>query len=123
MELARDLTIIVHFIGLALIIGPFVAQMRAKGGYWFPVVLTGASVQLITGLILVTLLELDSDEPVNHAKVGVKLTLALVAFIAALIGYRKQKKLGAGESDRALMPFFHTAGGLAVINIVIAVLW
>lgn len=123
MDLVHDITLIVHFIGLALIVGPFLAQMRAQSGYWFPVVLTGASVQLATGLILVTIAEIWSDEPVNHAKVGVKLTVTLVAFIAALIGYRKQKKLGQGANDRSLMPFFHTAGGLAVINVVIAVLW
>jgi hypothetical protein len=35
MELARDITLILHFIGLALIIGPFFAQMRAHSGYFF----------------------------------------------------------------------------------------
>ena len=49
MELARDITLILHFIGLALIIGPFFAQMRAHSGYFFGWVLTGATLQLVTG--------------------------------------------------------------------------
>lgn len=32
MDLVRDFTLIVHFIGLALIIGPFIVQMRAHSG-------------------------------------------------------------------------------------------
>jgi 8-oxo-dGTP pyrophosphatase MutT (NUDIX family) len=44
MELARDLTLIVHFIGLAMILGPFLIQMRAHTGYSFSWVLAGGSV-------------------------------------------------------------------------------
>ena len=35
MEVAHDIALILHFIGLALIIGPFFAQMRAHSGYFF----------------------------------------------------------------------------------------
>ena len=127
MTVVHDLILITHFIGLALIVGPFFLQMRSRANFAFPLVFTGTIIQLATGLLLVGLLEMaaaaDPDEVVNHAKVGVKLTLALIAFIAALIGYRRQKKAGGTEVERKLMPFFHTAGGLAVINIFIAVLW
>ena len=50
MELVRDITLIVHFFGLAMIIGPFLIQLRAHTGYAFSWVLTGGIVQLVTGL-------------------------------------------------------------------------
>ena len=35
MELVRDITLIIHFVGLAMIVGPFLIQMRAHSGYAF----------------------------------------------------------------------------------------
>ena len=127
MDIARDITLIAHFLGLAMMIGPFLLQMRQRNGYAFNWLLTGATIQLVTGSLLVGLAEMrladNPDEAVNHVKIGVKLGLALIAFIAAFIGYRRQKKGATGASERPLMPFFHTAGGLAVIEVFIAVLW
>ena len=127
MDLVRDITLILHFIGLALIIGPFIVQMRAHSGYSFGWVLTGASVQLVTGLLLTGLAEMrladDPDMSVNHTKIAVKTVIALVIFVVALLAYRKQKKLASGDNERALLPFLHTAGALAIANTVIAVVW
>lgn len=127
MELVRDITLILHFIGLALIIGPFIVQMRAHSGYAFGWVLTGATVQLVTGLLLTGLAEMrladDADMSVNHAKIAVKTILALVIFVVALIAYRKQKKLAGGEGERKLLPLLHTAGALAIANTAVAVVW
>lgn len=127
MELVRDLTLIGHFIGLALIIGPFFARMRADGGYLFGIVLTGASIQLFTGLLLTGLAEMrladDPDLAVNHTKIAVKLIIALVIFVVALIGYRKQRKLTADTPERKLLPLLHTAGALAIADVAVAVLW
>lgn len=127
MDLVRDITLILHFIGLALIIGPFIVQMRAHSGYSFGWVLTGASVQLVTGLLLTGLAEMrladDPDMSVNHAKIAVKTVLAIVIFVVALVAYRKQKKLASGDSERKLLPFLHTAGALAIANTVVAVVW
>ena len=127
MDIARDITLIAHFLGLAMMIGPFLLQMRQRSGYAFNWMLTGAIIQLVTGSLLVGLAEMrladNPDMALDHIKVGVKLGLALIAFIAAFIGYRRQKKGATGASERPLMPFFHTAGGLAVIEVFIAVLW
>ena len=127
MDLVRDITLIVHFIGLALIIGPFIVQMRAHSGYFFGWVLTGASVQLVTGLLLTGLAEMrladDPDMSVNHAKIAVKTVLALIIFVVAVVAYRKQKKLASGDGERKLLPFLHTAGALAIANTVVAVVW
>jgi len=127
MELVRDITLILHFIGLALIIGPFFAQMRAHSGYFFGWVLTGATLQLVTGLLLTGLVEMrladDPDMAVDHTKIAVKSVIATVIVIAAIHAYRKQKKLSSGGRERKLLPLLHTAGALAIANTVIAVIW
>ena len=127
MELVRDITLITHFIGLALIIGPFIVQMRAHSGYYFGWVMTGSIVQLVTGLLLTGLAEMrladDPDMSVNHAKIAVKSVIATVIVIAADHAYRKRKKLGAGDNERKLLPYLHTAGALAIVNVILAVVW
>ena len=127
MELVRDITLITHFIGLALIIGPFIVQMRAHRGYYFGWVMTGSIVQLVTGLLLTGLAEMrladDPDLSVNHTKIAVKSVIATVIVIAAVHAYRKQKKLGAGDNERKLLPYLHSAGALAIVNVILAVVW
>jgi hypothetical protein len=127
VELARDITLIVHFFGLAMIIGPFLIQMRAHTGYAFSWVLAGGIVQLVTGLLLTGLAEMrladDPDMSLDHTKIAVKTVLALVIFIVALIAYRRQKKMAPTASQRSLLPLLHVAGALAISNVFIAVLW
>ncbi|MEX2441223.1 MAG: hypothetical protein WD400_01095 [Pontimonas sp.] len=126
MELARNLTLIAHFIGLAIIIGPFLLHLRSRSGYPFNWVLAGTIVQLVTGLILVGLAEMrladDPDIALDHTKIAVKSGVALIAFVAALIGFLRQRR-GLAGNERKLMPFFHTAGGLTLIDLFVAVLW
>ena len=127
MELVRDITLITHFFGLAMIIGPFLIQMRAHTGYAFAWVLAGGIVQLVTGLLLTGLAEMrladDPDMSVDHTKIAVKTVFALVIFIVALIAYRRQKRLAPGATQRSLLPLLHVAGAFAIANLFIAVLW
>lgn len=124
MDVLHSVILVGHFIGLAAIVGPFLMQARWKGNFSFPVVLGGAITQLVTGLLLVGLAEMggDDEEPLNYAKIGVKLTIAVIIFVAALLGYLKQRKTEGG-GGRELLPFFHAAGGLALVNIALAVFW
>lgn len=126
MELLRNITLIAHFLGLAMIIGPFLLQMRSRSGYAFNWVLAGTIVQLVSGLLLVGLAEMrladNPDMALDHIKVAVKLGVALLAFIAALLGFLRQRK-GAGGNERSLLPFFHSAGALAITDLFVAVLW
>lgn len=89
--------------------------------------LTGATLQLVTGLLLTGLVEMrladDPDMAVDHIKIAVKTTLAVIIFVVALVAYRKQKKLSGGGRERKLLPLLHTAGALAIANTVIAVIW
>jgi heme/copper-type cytochrome/quinol oxidase subunit 4 len=124
VDVLHSVILVGHFIGLAAIVGPFVMQARWKGQYAFPVVLGGAITQLVTGLALVGLAEMggDDDGDLNYAKIGVKLTIAVIIFVAALLGFLKQRK-SEGGGGRELLPFFHAAGGLALVNITLAVFW
>lgn len=101
--------------------------MRAHSGYFFGWVMTGSIVQLVTGLLLTGLAEMrladDPDLSVNHTKIAVKSVIATVIVIAAVHAYRKRKKLGAGDNERKLLPYLHTAGALAIVNVILAVVW
>ncbi|WAC67332.1 hypothetical protein OVA14_06245 [Agrococcus sp. SL85] len=137
MELLHSLLLIAHLVGLSMLVGTFILQMRARSGHAFTIMLIGASVQLVSGIALYGLL-MAGDEPVNHMKLGIKGLIALVVFVAALVGFLRQRAITKERAtlttngasvvadvaiERKLGPFFHTAGGLAVVNLLIAVLW
>jgi hypothetical protein len=127
MDILRDILLISHFFGLALIIGPFVGRLRADGGYMFGVVLSGALIQFVSGLALTGLAEMrlaDIDNmSVDHTKIAVKTAIGLIILVVAYLGYRAQKKMDASAPQRKLLPLLHTAGALAIINIAVAVIW
>ncbi len=116
MEILRLLVLCVHFLGLAALVGVFLVQLRQRSGFSTTVLVAGALTQLVTGLILVGLREAE-QLPVNHAKIGVKLAISLVAAIAAVWAHVRQRK------EQPVQAHFHTAGGLGVVNLIIAVLW
>jgi hypothetical protein len=112
LEIINVILLITHFLGLATIIGSFFMQVRSRSGIDFRPIIIGASLQLVTGVLLIATLH-GQDEEVNNAKVGVKFVLALVVLIAGLVGRKAKKPL----------PFLHTAGAAAIANVIIAVAW
>lgn len=114
MDIAFNIVLILHFIGLAGIIGGWLATIKApvmnKG------ILHGAIIQVVTGLLLVGIREMQ-DGDVNHMKIGIKLLVAIVILVIAVVGLRKEA--AAAGSSRALA---NTAGILGVVNVAIAVL-
>ena len=117
MELLKESLVVFHLAGMAVLVGAFVVNMKRKSDFPFTAMMWAAIVQLATGTLLVGLSYALDDAP-DNTKISVKFLLATGALIAAVIGRKRQAK---GESK--LQPFFHTAGGFAVINLVIAVLW
>lgn len=117
MEIVRIVFLIIHFIGLAAIIGGFLAQLRRTEPS-FGVMLAGAITQLVSGAVLVGMSYALSN-PVDNAKIAVKLVIALLVLLA-VIGALIARRRGA---TKAVKPFFHTAGGLAIINVIVAVAW
>lgn len=116
LEIVRLILLAVHVLGLAAIIGTFFVQMRQRENFATGVVLGGAITQVVTGLALVGVRE-ASDLGVNNIKIAVKAGIAIIVLVAAIIAHVKQRKGGK------TMPAFHAAGGLAVINVLVAVLW
>ena len=112
MELVYNLVVVLHVIGLAAIIGGWLAVVRAPR-VLVPMV-HGALLQVVTGLALVGLSEAVLDKDVDHTKIGIKLVIALVVAALAFL-HRKKRNVAPGV--------VHAIGGLAVLNVLIAVLW
>jgi len=111
--------VILHFIGLALLLGGFLVQIKdvVKGqGRVLRTMLDGIWTQLITGIALVGIYsaKLVDDEEVNNAKISVKLGILIVIAIIALIF---RKRIPAPSWALWLI------GGLTLANVVIAVVW
>lgn len=113
MDFVYNLILILHFIGLASVVGGFLVQARSAERGVNPAMWHGALTQLVTGVILVGLAEMQ-DEDVDHAKIGVKLAITLVITVLAFVG-RKKPLPQTG--------MWAAIGALSIANIFIAVLW
>ena len=116
MEIARDVLLILHFIGLAGLLGGLLAsQSRLNAG-----VLHSAYLSLVTGIALVGIrYPLHDSNPTewalpDNAKITVKL-LVLVAII--ILGFTAKKKDVFPKNTWTAMTL------LSVSNIAIAVVW
>lgn len=116
MDFVRLVLLALHLVGMAAILGVFAVQMRQKDNFGIGLLVGGAITQLVTGIALVGIAEMG-DRDVNYMKIGFKLAIALVVAVAAAMTWWKQRK---GENAK---PFFHTAGGLAFVNLLVAVFW
>ncbi|MDH4354283.1 MAG: hypothetical protein OEW41_09910 [Actinomycetota bacterium] len=113
MELVEKSLLVLHFVGLASLLGGFLVQARSRPRQVNPAMFHGALTQLVTGLLLVGVLQ-GMDEPVNNAKIGVKL-LVLALILALVVANRKKDAVPDGV--------WGAIGGLTVLNIVLAVFW
>lgn len=115
MDFLQSFLVFLHILGAAIIVGIWFAKI--KNPTVMPGQFHGALLQLVTGLLLVGLAEMD-DYDVNHIKIAVKLVLALVIAVLAFIGQRKFKKgepVGKGLANGV--------GILAVLTIAVATMW
>lgn len=112
MEFLEHAVLVLHFLGLAALIGSFLVQMkpprRITPGY-----LHGALTMLVTGVALVGLSYAVGDEP-NNTKITVKL-LILLAIFALVLTNRKKPEISTAV--------WAAIGGLAITNVVLAVFW
>lgn len=117
MDVLRTVLLILHFVGLASLLGGFLVQTKdiARGkGAVVTAMLHGAMTQLVTGILLVGVIQMGDLGEVNNAKVGVKLLVVIV--IAALVFMYRKKSVAPSWALWAI-------GGLTLANIVIAVAW
>lgn len=115
MSVLHTVILLAHIFGTAALVGGWLATFRTPTvGVWQHY---GAWIQLVTGLLLVGLLEMG-DGSVNHMKIGIKLLIVIGVVVAAVIGRRK---IARGEEVSTGLA--HAVGGLSLINMAIAVLW
>ncbi len=114
MDIVFDIVLILHFVGLAGIIGGWLATVKAP--HMNKAILHGSILQVVTGILLVGLREMQDGFEVNHMKIGIKLLVAIIILVVAIIGTRKEAKAPGTTGTLALV-----AGLLGILNVAIAV--
>ncbi len=94
MEFLFHIVVVLHFVGLALLLGAFLVQVRDPQKTVTRWMWDGALTQLLTGLILVGmisggLLGDEEKEELNNGKIAIKLVIVLVIAVLAFIGKKK----------------------------------
>ena len=116
MDIIYKLILVLHFIGVAMLVGGFFSQMGAKPPLVTQWMRDGALTQLLTGFILVGLApRLEGGEAFDNAAVGTKTLIALIVTGLVLFGMR--------QDPEKQKPYWAAAGALAIINILVAVFW
>ncbi|WP_051407134.1 hypothetical protein [Nocardia sp. CNY236] len=100
---------------MAAVVGGYVAAQPVVS----ELMVWGARLQIVTGLILVGMAEsIDSiGKDPNMVKIGLKLGLAIAIAAFAEIGHADAKR------GKSVAWMTHAAGGLAIATVLIAVLW
>jgi hypothetical protein len=120
MESLRLVLLFLHFVGLAAMLGGWLAQLSAGSRLVGGGMLHGALLQLVTGVGLVGVLQaLHSDDPgewgePNNAKYAVKLVLLLAALVLLWRNRRRDPVPPGG---------WWVIGLLALANLAVAVFW
>lgn len=117
MDLVYDIFVIAHLLGMAALVGGWLATL--KGFDTVEIMAWGARAQVLTGLILVGLAEaVDSlGKSPDHAKIGVKVVVAIAAVACVEIARARGKR---GQDAKALVT---AAGWLGVLNVIVAAGW
>ncbi|QIP41672.1 conserved hypothetical membrane protein [Rhodococcus erythropolis] len=105
----------IHLLGMAALVGSYFTVLKAPS--ITEVMVWGARMQFVSGLIIVGLGEGALDKNYIHAKIAVKLVLSLVIVALAEITRAKQKK---GQPNPNLV---HVVGGLSIVTVFVAALW
>ena len=113
MDLAHKLLLVIHLLGMAALFGGAFVQLRDEVKVVNSAMLYGALTQVVSGLLLVGVIE-GQNEPLDHAKVGVKLAVALVIAVLCWVN-RAKEHIPPGLFNGILL--------LTVANVVIAVFW
>ncbi len=114
MHIVYALVAVLHLLGMAALVGGWLVSLRTD--VMNTVMVWGARIQLLTGLVLVGLAEMG-DGQLDHTKVGLKLVIALIVTGLAEAAAGKERR---GEEAPSMR---NAAGGLALLNVLVASLW
>lgn len=114
MDALQTTLLILHFLGLAAILGGSLEQWRTSGKLTSPVILWGARAQLLTGLALAGLAFSgdETDQP-SVTKISIKL---LIALAVVAVSEMNVKKVTIPNSARLIV-------ALTAVNVIVAVAW
>lgn len=114
MKVLQECLLVLHFVGIASLLGGFLTQMSAQTKRVVPAMLHGAATMLVTGLALYVVDKNGLHYEPPSAKMAVKLIVLVV--IAGLAWTQRSK-------DELAKGGYFAIGGLTLANIVVAVFW
>ena len=113
MDVLEKALLFVHLVGMAALLGGGLAQIRARTKRVSRAMLDGALTQVVTGLLLVGVIE-GQDESLDHAKIAVKFAVGLLVAVLVWINRRKPE-IPAG--------LYWGIVALTLCNVAVAVFW
>lgn len=116
MEVLRNVVVLLHIIGFAIIFGAWVVEAVSRRYRITEVMNYGLLLSLLTGLALAAPW---GDFDPNYPKITVKLALLVVLGAVLGIGLARQKRSG----EPAPPALFWSAGAITVAAAGVAVLW
>lgn len=117
MELLRDVVVLVHLVGFAVLFGAWVAEAAARRFRFTTVMNYGILISFLTGVALAA--PWPAGEVINYPKVGIKLVILLVIGALLGIGLARQRR----SDEPVARPMFAAVGVLALLAAAIGVLW
>ena len=116
MTVVYNILLVLHFVGLASLLGGFIVQMRSPEKGVNAAMLHGALTQLVTGVLMVGIAESGAvdGEAMNMGKIMTKLIIVAIITVLAFFGRRK-----SGPQTGV----WATIGALTLVNVIIAVFW
>ena len=112
MTFIFNLILVLHFLGLASLIGGFLVQIKTKPREVNTAMAHGVLLQLVTGVLLVGMSYAIYDSGPNNTKIAIKL---LVTLVVAAVVFANRKKPSISDGTWAAI------GGLSILNVIIAV--
>ncbi len=123
MQVLQTIVLAIHLLGMATVVGTFIVQMRAKTGFRTGLLLGGAITQVVSGPALIGIHDAIVSQTGGAVGDGlgtkylVHLIIGVVVLAAAIVALVVQRRGGR------VQPWFHTAGGLGLVNVLVAVIW
>ncbi len=118
MEFLRHLLLVLHLLGMAALFGGLFIQMRSPEKKINSAIRDGAGTAFLAGLLLVGVIESQAADGADlgefHAKIAVKLVVALIILVLAMANLKK---------PRIPEGLYWGLMGLTVANVCIAVFW
>ncbi len=114
MDLPEQLLVLGHLLGLAAVCGGALVQIRAAERVVNHAMLDGVLLQIVSGVLLVGVLESDESVELSTAKIEVKFAVALVV---ALLCWTNRRKRTIPDG------LFVGIVGLTLANVGVAVFW